>query len=126
MNREILFRAKPVGTFTEQKDYWVYGYIYFDHEYQKFYLKPSINIDSDKKNSMPMDYEIDPETICQYTRLKDCTGKRIYENDIVKIGNRIGTSVVKYEEGGFKPFCKHGYDSEPSADHSIVVDNIFN
>lgn len=42
-------------------------------------------------------YEIDPETLCQYTGLTDKNGKRIWENDIVDTPYR--RFVVTYSDG---------------------------
>lgn len=38
--------------------------------------------------------EIDPETLCQYTGLRDKNGKKIWENDIVQYGEY--TAVIRY------------------------------
>lgn len=46
-------------------------------------------------------YEIDSETICQYTGLKDKNGNRIWGNDIIRVENSVdeGTGNVEFFEG---------------------------
>ena len=55
-------------------------------------------------------YEIDPETLCQYTGLTDKNGNRIWENDIVRIENSMDEGI-----GNIK-FCGGTWyaDGEPN------------
>ena len=67
--REILFKAK-----RKDNGEWVYGDILHDYDNEPRAIR-------DYCGSNP----IAPETVCQYTGLKDKNGKLIWENDIVRI-----------------------------------------
>lgn len=78
MEREILFRGKkPLS------GEWVEGY------FSKFYSNADVvpnymifAIDEQGKNSEP--YNVDPETVCQYTGTPDKNRRKIFERDIVR------------------------------------------
>lgn len=81
MQRSILFRGKRVDT-----NEWIYGY---------FAMFGKIATIMCLKDTYW--YAVQPETIGQFISLKDRNGKDVYEDDIVKVEDKV--MAVVFQDG---------------------------
>lgn len=53
-------------------------------------------------------YPVEPATVCQFTGLKDCKGKEIWEGDILHNTNSINRYTIMYSDFGAFFMRKNG------------------
>ena len=86
MEDRYLFKAKRLDTHD-----WLLGFLSM-HKTGKYFIRPICGSASSSE-------EVEKNTICQCTGLKDKNGNLIWENDIVDF--LVHKGIVKYECGSF-------------------------
>ena len=96
MKREIKFKAKSI-----YNGEWVYGDLVHQIDGTHIYMGKG-------GNGRTLCPRVDPSTVCQFTGLKDCKGKEIWEGDIVERviydlfkGSTKVKAVIEYLDGAF-------------------------
>ena len=126
--REILFRAKRADNGEWVEGYFAIGKWYLD-EKERYAILP-IDLCFYPHCEINEWIEIDPETVCQYTGLKDKNGKRIWENDIVSgyFNHKKITGFIKYGSNAvyyIEREGSYGIHLDNSEDWLEVIGNIF-
>lgn len=117
--REILFKAKTIS------GNWVNGLL--SNKDDKWYIS--------NKAGMPFAYDVRPETICQFTGLRDKNGNKIWGNDILmahldeSCPEDVTYKTVEWNVAGWVTHEAGSTDREYLDDfdmeHFEVVGNIF-
>jgi uncharacterized phage protein (TIGR01671 family) len=89
MNREVIFRGKRLDNGK-----WLYGDLMHDN-HQGCYIYPN------DCTGLYTENKVDPDTVGEFTGMRDRHGKKVFEGDVVRRKDSafgyVDTGVVKYD-----------------------------
>lgn len=92
--RNIKFKAKRLDNGE-----WVKGDLVHSTSYV------GISYPSDEFSDVPIVHRVDPSTVCQFTGLKDCEGKEVWDHDLLQSPCQETEEIYEVSwsegEGGF-------------------------
>jgi len=122
--REIIFRAKRIDNRE-----WIEGDLI--HYGKQLLIAPNnvTWLDFIGRKLPKAKFEVDPETVCQFTGLTDNNGVKIFENDLMGGGHLGFTAAVTFNDGMFQLVTSAHQGNSPlvqdRASRLKVLGNIF-
>ena len=87
--REILFKAKRLDSGEWVEGGCVHQTDYYGKKVDKWFIVDGATTED---NDIGFAYEVNPDTVCQYTGLTDVKGKKVFDGDVLRFTDDASAS----------------------------------